>query len=726
MIRRKGNIYKLDTPNTTLLITTEGGKAEYLYYGKKLTQSIVDTAFLRVAGDNFIGRTLPLVSTFGEIDSGQTGVRCSFADGSFAMRFAFVRAKLTEKPDLSPLPSALTDEKNSKTLCMEFVDEASKLRLLIYYTVFADCDAIAVSSKLVNGGRKDVFVHNLPSLQLDLRGDGYEMVTFRGGWADERNRCVTPITGGAAIINESRIGSSSHYANPFVEIKKEGTVYAFNLIYSGNHKEVAESNRIPRTRVMVGMNDFMMRKKLAPSEEFVSPEAVMCFGQTEDETTAAMHDFVNNHILRGKWKDKERPILINNWEATYFNFNQEKLLALADEAAALGIELFVLDDGWFGKRDTPDCSLGDWVDYKEKTGGLATLAENVRSRGLKFGIWLEPEMISENSELYRKHPEYAMKIPGRDPLRMRWQLMLNLADPNVQKYVIRAVSAVITETKAAYVKWDYNRYMSDCFSKDFPGGEYFHEYMKGLYTILAKLTEKFPSVLFESCAGGGGRFDLGMLCYMPQTWTSDDTDARCRMHIQSGTSYGYPQSAMSCHVSASPNHQTGNASALETRFNVAMSGAFGYELDATKLTDAERDTIKKQITFYKKHRKLLQFGKMYRLGSAFGGETSGFICVNETKTQAIACLTVDRKWGYHTPVITLKGLDSDTMYELSYRKQDNYSTEPTFVAGGDLLMNGGIALADFYADSSAERSANSLFTRCLVIKKYLPKSKRKA
>ncbi len=722
MIKRKGNVYKLDTPNTTLLIRV-GETAEYLYYGKRLNVPGSDYEPLKSAGE---GRepALKLVSSFGGEDVRRFGVACTFADGSFSARFIFLRAKFTEKPDLSPLPSSYSDslEKSAcQTLALEFLDEASKLKLFVYYTVFEDSDVIAVSSRLFNGGRKEVRVKNLASLQLDVYGGDYSFVAFRGAWANERNKISLPVNGAGIVCNETTSGGSSHHANPFVMLERPGCVYAFNLVYSGNHKETAEADLYPRTRVLVGLNDFLLDKKLEPGESFSSPEAVMAYAPDEDGVSRAMHRFVSRHIVRGRWKERERPIVVNNWEGTYFDFDRERILAIAKKSAEVGAELFVLDDGWFGHRDGDDSSLGDWFDYAEKTGGIASLADEVRRTGLKFGIWVEPEMISENSELYRKHPEFAMRIPGREPLRMRNQLMLNLADPKVQKYVIRAVSAVIAETKASYVKWDYNRRMSDCFGREIPAGEYFLRYTEGLYTVMGKLVEKFPGVLFEGCASGGGRFDLGILCFMPQIWTSDNTDARCRLSIQSGTSYAYPPSAAAAHVSASPNHQTGNLSALETRFNVAAFGVCGYETDLTRLTDAETETVKKQILFYKKYRRLFQYGAMYRLGDAFGGDdiaACGFICVSENKTSAVALGAVKgRTLGAGAPRLAFKGLDEGTMYTVSVRKQDNYVEEKSFVCSGELLMNGTFGLEGIFRDTSFEAHGNSLFTKIFIFEK---------
>ena len=430
MIRRKGNVYKLDTPNTTLLIGL-GKTPQYLYYGKKLTVPGFDYSTVGESGygyrctlgnSSFGGGEEPLlVSAFGSSESMRESVTVAFADGSFTARFVFQRAKFCPKPDLSPLPSSYSASKEkdaSQTLCLEFLDEPTKLKLYLYYTVFDDSDVIVASSALYNGGSKDVSVKNLASLQMDIEGNGFTFVNFAGDWANERNKTETPVNIGVCLTNESRTGASSHVVNPFTMLKKEGGVYAFNLVYSGNHKTTAECCYRPKTRVLVGINDYMFDKKLSGGETFFAPEAVMCFAETEDGISSAMHSFVQNHIVRGKWQNKERPVLINNWEATYFDFDRQKIFALADAASELGVELFVLDDGWFGHRDDDRSSLGDWFDNEKKTGGIAALADGVRERGLKFGIWIEPEMISEDSELYKTHPEYTMKVPSRDPMRL--------------------------------------------------------------------------------------------------------------------------------------------------------------------------------------------------------------------------------------------------------------------------------------------------------------------
>ena len=437
----------------------------------------------------------------------------------------------------------------------------------------------------------------------------------------------------------------------------------------------------------------------------------MCFAPDEDTLSTRFHFLVSEHIVRGKWKKKERPVLVNKIDIRIFDFNEEKLLAIAEAAKKTGVELFVLDDGWFGKRDSDTCSLGDWYDNLEKTGGgLASLGEKIRALGLSFGIWVEPEMISEDSDLYRAHPNFAMKIPGRTPTRMRNQLMLNMADERVQNYVVRVISDVIARSGAEYVKWDFNRSMTDCYGKGIFPGEYFHRYMLGYYRVVSKIMKKFPSVLFEGCAGGGGRFDLGNLCYFAQYWTSDDTDARMRIDIQAGSSYGYPQTVMGAHVSASPNHQTGNSNSLDARFNVACGGLLGYELDMTKFTPQEMEEVAQQIEFYKENRKLLQFGDQYRIDEKF---VKGFITVSKDKSMAIAVLnqTVANP---AMPLVTvrLKGLSETTVYDFTRR-----DGKGSFTAEGDLLMNGDLPLPDLFDRETVFRNSGGLSSRMYILKK---------
>lgn len=697
MIKRREQMIRLDTQNTTLVIKAD--TAEYLYYGKRLGNGFEFGAYA--------GGGKKLFSAPGKDDYTEYSILFENADGGFVADFTFSKVRiLPEKPEIPGLPSSYGE---GRTLELKYVD-TTRAALYLYYTVFEDSDVIAVSARLFNGTKKDLRIRRFMSLQMDLPGTEYNIVTFEGAWARERNKVSREISSGI-FVNDSKRGMSSHARNPFIMAEDERGVYGFNLVYSGNHKETIEAGDPGRTRVLTGINDFMFDWTLPVGETFCSPEAVMCFAPDEDTLSTRFHFFVSEHIVRGKWKKKERPVLVNNWEGTYFDFNEEKLLAIAEAAKKTGVELFVLDDGWFGKRDSDTCSLGDWYDNLEKTGGgLASLGEKIRALGLSFGIWVEPEMISEDSDLYRAHPNFAMKIPGRTPTRMRNQLMLNMADERVQNYVVRVISDVIARSGAEYVKWDFNRSMTDCYGKGIFPGEYFHRYMLGYYRVVSKIMKKFPSVLFEGCAGGGGRFDLGNLCYFAQYWTSDDTDARMRIDIQAGSSYGYPQTVMGAHVSASPNHQTGNSNSLDARFNVACGGLLGYELDMTKFTPQEMEEVAQQIEFYKENRKLLQFGDQYRIDEKF---VKGFITVSKDKSMAIAVL--NQTVAYPAmPLVTvrLKGLSETTVYDVTRR-----DGKGSFTAEGDLLMNGDLPLPDLFDRETVFRNSGGLSSRMYILKK---------
>jgi alpha-galactosidase len=421
------------------------------------------------------------------------------------------------------------------------------------------------------------------------------------------------------MINDSKSGVSSADHNPCIFLTKEnGETIGMNLIYSSNHRELVETSPYGKVRVLTGINPATFSWVLAPQDRFQTPEAILTYSPDAlNGASQNFHHFINNHIIRGPWKFRERPVLINNWEATYFKFTEDKLINLAKESANLGIELFVLDDGWFGLRNDDTTSLGDWtVNPKKLPSGLENLSLEVHRLGMMFGLWVEPEMVSIESQLYKKHPDWMIAIPGRRPSVGRNQYILDLTRPDVRDYLFKQLSDVWHFANVNYIKWDMNRVFSDMYStnremKDH--GEFFHRYILGLYELLEKLTAAFPNVLFESCASGGNRFDLGMLCYMPQTWTSDNTDALSRLYIQEGTSCGYPLSTMGSHVSDSPNHQTLRRTDLESRFNIAAFGVLGYELDVTKLKGQQKDAIKAQIAFYKAHRALLQYGTFTRV-----------------------------------------------------------------------------------------------------------------
>ncbi|MBR5740963.1 MAG: alpha-galactosidase [Firmicutes bacterium] len=547
-------------------------------------------------------------------------------------RFQSAEASVGKEP-LETLPSSYDEKNAAGCLAIELFDPENAMTLELRYYVFEDCDVITRTAKLVNEGSKDVTVLRLMSAQLDFDLPGYVFTTFHGAWAREMQREDRLLSSGK-LVNDSFSGTSSSRANPFVMLhpaettEDQGDCYACNLIYSGNHYEAVEVNGFGKTRFVCGINPRGFAWNLAPGEAFEAPEAVLTYSaEGFNGMSRNMHRFVRDHIVRGPWKKRERPVLLNSWEAAYFDISEAKLLKLAKAAKDVGVELFVMDDGWFGKRNDDKSSLGDWsVNLKKLPKGLRDFSDKIRDLGLDFGIWVEPEMVSVDSDLYRAHPDWAMENPFALHSEGRNQRVLDLANPEVREYIVQSMTSVFEASRASYVKWDMNRPFSDVYSKALPPerqGEVFHRYVLGLYEIMGELVNRFPDILFEGCASGGNRFDLGILSYFPQIWASDDTDPVCRASIQTGYSYGYPMSTVSAHVSASPNHQTLRETPLETRFNVAAFGVLGYELNLCDLKKEELTAIKNQIALYKKWRKVFQFGEFYR-GRAFQGmETNG-------------------------------------------------------------------------------------------------------
>ena len=677
-----GKIFRLDTPNTTLAFLQDRKNVYYLYYGKKVGEITPETAFCDC---DDIGTDLrnKLFSCFGDDDHRDKSILIFNADNSFTNDFALKSAGVAKgKKSIPCLPSSSGAE---KTLTFEFIDELEKLLLTISYSVYRDSDVITVRSSLKNLGDKTISIKKFASLQLDLTGENFVASTFDGCWAGERYRHDTRLCSGE-FVNQSLAGASSAQHNPFSLIKNENCVIAFNLVYSGNHKTSYETDSFNRVRVICGVNDFAFDYKLNGGETFFSPEAVMVFASDEDELSLNLHTFVNKHIIPKRWQTKKRPIVINNWEGTEFDFNRDKILAIAENGKKCGAELFVLDDGWFGRRNDDKSSLGDWFDNEEKTGGIAGLANDVRALGIDFGIWVEPEMISPDSELYRSHPEYAMTIPGKTPFLHRNQLMLDLTNDKVKDYVIGSVENIISLVKPAYIKWDFNRVMSDCHSENVFIGEYCYRYVTALYDVMKTLTEAHPEVLFEGCAAGGARFDLGILCYFPQIWTSDNTDAADRAVIQTNTSICYPQSAMTAHVSASPNKFTGREYSLRNRFNVACLFNFGYELDCSSFNAEEIRQTAKLSEFYKKRRELIQFGEFYRLGVS--GSICGFQTVSARKDKSLAAVIIpSRENGTSNRKIAFKGLDPDEKYSVVVY-DNNLAQYDRFTSSGSALLSG--------------------------------------
>lgn len=607
------------------------------------------------------------------------------------------------KPKLNGLPATyVEDEDEAETLEIVLTDILIGLRVHLLYTVFEKYNVITRSARFVNEGNSKLKLLRGLSMSVDFTRDDFDFLHLNGSWARERHIIREKLTPGMHTI-ESRRGASSHEHNPFIAIisqdctEEQGEAYGLSLVYSGNFLAQAEINMYKSTRVSLGINPFDFSWLLEPTQDFQTPEVVMVYSS---EGLGAMsrtyHKLYRTRLCRGSYRDKTRPILINNWEATYFDFDEEKLIDIAKEGKKLGIELFVLDDGWFGKRNSDDCSLGDWVVDKNKLPeGLKSLGDKINNLNMKFGLWFEPEMVSPDSNLYRDHPDWCLHVPERTRSTARTQLILDLSREDVCDYIIKALSQVLSSAPISYVKWDMNRNMTEVGSKLLSADrqrETAHRYILGLYKVMDKLTNEFTDILFEGCSGGGGRFDPGILYYMPQIWTSDDSDAVERLKIQYGTSILYPASTMGAHVSAIPNHQVGRNTPLKMRGDVAMSGNFGYELDLTKFTGEEKEEVKEQIRLYKELRTLIQFGDMFRLISPFEGKVNetAWMYVSEDKNEAVvAYFRILAEADAPVRKLRLTGLDPNKDYIVS---------ECEGIFGGDELMYSGITIPFLFGD----------------------------
>ena len=629
------NTFKLDTKSTSYIFSfNDAGHLEHIYYGALLTDGNFEA--LRLKNTTVLGSTVEYEPTragysldtllleysgIGKGDYRHSPTEILMPDGSFVTDFVFSEYEIKDGSYENPeLPTACGE---AKTLSITLADKKfSDIKLKLFYTVYEDSDVIARCVELSNGGEGELFIRKLMSFCLDFPTADYDMITLDGSWAKEAHMHKRPVEYGI-IVNDSTTGSSSNRHNPgFLLAEKncaedKGSVYAFNLVYSGNHYSAVEKCPFDTMRVMSGINPHCFLWKLKRGETFYTPQSVMTYSSHGTDGAAQnMHAFVNENIVRGQHKNADRPIVINNWEATFFNFNRRKLHSLAKKASKLGVEMFVLDDGWFGARNNDRAGLGDWVVNKKKLpGGITRLAQKVNKLGMKFGLWFEPECVNEDSDLFRAHPEYAVKIEGRVPSLGRNQLVLDLTRPEVRDYLVDALDRVLSESNIEYVKWDYNRHISDMYSATLKNqGEFYHRYILGLYEVLRRVFyEMHPEILLESCSSGGNRFDLGMLCYSPQIWTSDNTDPIERLDIQGGIYSLYPPSTVSAHVSLAPHQQTLRDTPLSTRFNVAAFGVLGYELDFSELTPKERREIKEQIAFYKAHRRTFQYGRICRV-----------------------------------------------------------------------------------------------------------------
>ncbi len=657
MIYAQNGEFQLNTKSTSYWFRiTKYGHLEHVYYGSRLPDNqeldpllvkrvmpVGDSVVYAKDDDTYCLDTLCLEwSGVGKGDYRDTPAEIKMPDESFTADFRCQGHTVHDGcVPMDKLPTA--EGEDAQTLIVSMLDESNSVYLDLYYTVFYETDVITRRAVLRNENKKPLTIRRMMSLMLDMPNDGFHMVTFDGSWIAEGRKHTRPVTFGLTV-NSSTTGDSSHRHNPGFLLasadarENVGDVYGFNILYSGNHYGAVELSAQELVRVNLGINPHCFEWQLKKGERFETPEAVMSYSETGfNGLSRHFHSFVNEHVVRGDWKGKERPVLVNSWEAFYFDFNRRKLLGLARSAKRLGAELFVLDDGWFGQRDDDKRGLGDYtVNEKKLPKGLLDLAESVHKTGLKFGLWFEPEMINPDSDLYRAHPEYAVQIRAKTPALGRSQLVLDLCNPAVRDYIVKHVSEILDTCKVDYVKWDYNRHMTDCYSPCVKNqGEFFHRYILGLYDVLKRIFRPRPHILLESCASGGNRFDLGMLCFSPQIWTSDDTDPVERLRIQGGLSCLYPPSCMGAHVSAAPHHQTVRETPLATRFNVAAFGCLGYEMDVRTLSLMERREVKRQIAFYKRHRKVLQFGTFYR-GDADRDNQVAWHCVNEEQTSGVA------------------------------------------------------------------------------------------
>ncbi len=685
------------------MFVNRAGYLQHLYYGKKIGES--DLAFLiKTQGEklspnpedinaDMLTDCMPSeCGFFGRGDFRSATVIAEREDGSVMSSFKYVKHAISG--GVARIKGQPCVRKADNTLTITLKDDFSDIEIDLNYSVSDNSDVLIKNTEIRNTGKTCIklkkafsFCTNLPDIDKQ-----YSALRLAGSWASERRPVITPLAEGTLRIESTR-GYSSHQMNPFMAIladsctENSGECYGFNLLYSGSFAITAEVSSNKSVRVQGGINDYLFGWELDGGESFITPQTALCYSaEGLGGLSRAYHDFFREYVIDPKRVYERRPIVINNWEATYFGFDNEKLFAIIDEAAKLGIDTFVLDDGWFGKRNDDKSGLGDWfVNNKKLKGGLKPIIDRCKKNGMKFGLWFEPEMISEDSDLYRAHPDWAIKKEGVEPCRGRNQLVLDFTRKEIVDYVFNAVSKVLKENDISYVKWDKNRDITENFSASLLAdrqGEFLHRYTLGFYDLAERLISAFPDVFFEGCAGGGGRFDGGALYYFPQIWTSDDTDGLERTKIQWGTSMCYPVSAMSCHVSACPNHQTQRITPFKTRGAIASLGATGYELDLTKLTAEEKEQVKEQIANYKRIDGLVLNGDLFRLANPF--ETNYFCEMIVAKDKTEAYVVGERFRGDpcdHDRLLKLNGLDENKTYTIK---------ELGVTASGKALMSAGV------------------------------------
>lgn len=711
----KYNVFKLDSKDTSYIISIvdEEKFLGHVYFGKKVIDEDINY-LMRINEPPYVPSknnrdrvsfydSFPFeYSTHGIGDFRESSIRVIDKNGHSEVKLEYKSHEIYKgKKELNGLPATFGDENECTSLEITCEDMYLNLQVVLVYTTFENLDVITRSVKVKNLSEDKINLTKVLSTCIDFDDIDYDMISLHGSWARERHVQRKKIGYGKQVVSTIR-GESSHQDNPFIALLDSkatddyGNVYGFNFVYSGNFFAQIEGCQFNTTRVVMGINPEDFNWLLNKDEEFIAPEVVMVYSNEGiGKMTRTFHDLYRNNLIRGEYKDKKRPILINNWEATYFDFNTEKLLSIAKEASKLGIEMLVMDDGWFGKRNADNSSLGDWFVNEDKiSGGLNNLVDEVNKLGMEFGIWVEPEMISGDSELFRKHPHWCIKIPGREPALCREQYVLDLSRKEILDYIYDSIKKVLSSANITYVKWDMNRQLTDLGSlglKSENQGELLHRYVLAVYDMMDRLTKDFPHILLENCSGGGARFDPGMLYYSPQIWCSDDTDAIERLKIQEGTSMVYPLSAIGAHVSDCPNHTVGRTTPFETRGYVALAGTFGYELDVTRIPEEDRDMIPEQIEMYHKYNDLVRSGDYYRIQNfSENNSFDAWSVVSKDKSEVlVTCVQVFERANYHSRRIKLKGLIEEKFYK---------NEETGEIISGGALMTAGINLTNLHGD----------------------------
>lgn len=701
----------------------ESGALAHLYFGPRLATDRDYSHFVRssfITKFNQVLDPIPMeLPTAGRGDFRVPMLTVRHPDGSTVLDLIYREHVISPgKPQLDGLPSTyVEDETEAETVEICLVDGNSSTRVRLITTIYADRPVVTRSMRVINEGTGDLKLTTAMSAALDLPDSDWNLVQLAGAWAREAHIVDAPLVTGSRALRSQR-GSTGHQQNPFILLRRPATTEAageaigMSLVYSGNFLAEVEVDSNDTARARLGMDPETIRWQITPGMDLQVPEAVLVWSdEGVGGVSDAYHRLYRERLATGTWRDKPRPVLLNSWEGVYYDFDEDKLMEMAAASRDLGAELFVLDDGWFGQRDDDSSSLGDWtVDLRKLPSGLPELVERINDLGLLFGIWIEPEMVNPRSRLFDTHPEWAVGFPGRPRSEIRNQYVLDMSNAEVVDYLERVIGNILSSAPIAYVKWDMNRVITEPYGASLPPerqNEFFHRYMLGVYDLYSRLTERFPDILFESCAGGGGRFDPGMLAFAPQGWTSDDTDAVERQRIQYGTSLVYPLVSMGAHVSAVPNHQVGRSTPLDTRAAVAFFGNLGYELDPRQLDDVELEQVQGQIAWYKARRELLHTGRFHRLVSPFdgdGNETAWMTVADDGKHALVGWYRTLSRPLPGPSLLRLRGLDPDARYTVSvWPDADDWVTRANVMErGGDELMSQGLFLDD-HAWESQER-----------------------